>query len=323
MLTLTGLNESELPWRNARRAHWITGPPLPADMFAEDDTTGPLWAVPPAERPSVMRAESESYPARIKRFLDGLETADAELRARMARLGIGELGHGDEEGESGPGCPVCLEVFGSESDKPAWMGSAEVAERRVVVAPCGNFHVFHRGCLSKTLESVHSWRRWACPLCRGKLRDHDGRKKEEEEAAAGVGRVSDSVQTGTAATAAAMTAAAAANKGKPMPKVAPPASLREEVRRREEIEGLICEDGAYIPTIHGNSSTSVAGHDGDAEGGGNGTIDDQEVKEEAAESSSGDDGAAAGVSGTANGTSQGKAKKKKKKGKKGKGKAKA
>ena len=45
MLYLSGVDENQLPWRNTRGAHWITGPPRPADYFAEDDTTGPLWAM--------------------------------------------------------------------------------------------------------------------------------------------------------------------------------------------------------------------------------------------------------------------------------------
>lgn len=254
MLTLSNFQPGDLPWTNTRGAHWIAGPPLPADLFAEDDTTGPQWALPPAERLSARRKDAEEYPNRVKRFIDGFDTVDAELRLRMARLGIGQIGS-DASGGA-PGCVVCLEKFGEEDAE--WLADTSTLDQQVVVAPCGGFHAFHRGCLIKTLESVHSWRSWACPMCRAKLRDEEGKKKEEEEEAAGVGRAARGrggvVATAAGVVTAAMATAAAmmsSSRGKAKPptvlRVAP-TSLREEIRRREQERGYVCDYPACYPT---------------------------------------------------------------------------
>lgn len=235
---------------NIRDAHYVVAaPPFSVAWLNRDDV---VEAFPgfSLDRGSAQRGrEAEEYTARIKRFLDGLETADAELRLRMTRLGIGEIGDSDggEEDARGPGCAICLEVFGKESDRPEWMGSAEVHERRVIVSPCAGFHLYHRGCLRQALAAVMTWRKWSCPLCRAPLRDEAAKRVEAAERGASASSPSTSA------------------KGKAKAKAGTNAttSLREEVHRREKEKGYVCDyPTCYSGGSGGGSTTSSNKDDG-------------------------------------------------------------
>ncbi|KAK0545299.1 hypothetical protein OC846_005729 [Tilletia horrida] len=83
----------------------------------------------------------EEQPSKEKadKYVAGLERADAELRERMARLGLGDIGdygasdslmdtHGTQ------GCGICLEPFAAE-DNPEWLVGKQRAEEETVVPP--------------------------------------------------------------------------------------------------------------------------------------------------------------------------------------------
>lgn len=228
LLSLTSPSAPTLSARQrARNPHLITGHPI----FDEGD---PREDWPGGGTPGNARNAAElrrDNLARIKRFVDDLDTADAELRLRMARLGIGEVGD-DATGEGRPGCAVCIETFDID-DKPEWAVGPEAHDQRVVITPCGGFHLFHRSCIRQSLEAVESWRQWACPMCRAPLRDVEAKRAEELEGRSRAG-----------------VASANGTSHKTTQK-----SLREEIRRREKERGYLCDYPACYPTYDTEPST--------------------------------------------------------------------
>lgn len=206
--------------RDPRNAHFLAGPPFPIRITM---STGP----------DGLQAEEQPNPERAKTFVDSLETADAELRARMARLGIGDIGSiGGEDGELG--CPVCLDPYDESADRPEWVGGDEARDHHVVVIPCNGFHSLHRRCLLDWLATKPP-SRWTCPMCRSSITPSDLLKDQPHR---------------TGAPAA----------GQPLSSVHPPSdeslqkelaarsqSLREEIHRREKAQGYLCDYLACFP----------------------------------------------------------------------------
>lgn len=118
----------------------------------------------PSLTPAQLRALASSYTAHLER-------ADKELRARMAALGMGDIGAAEEErrdaGDSLLGCAICLEPYATNEDKPSWLGS-EAESQHVVAVGCRGFHTLHRGCLRDWLQALQP-EKWTCPFCRDPL----------------------------------------------------------------------------------------------------------------------------------------------------------
>ncbi|CAO1615182.1 unnamed protein product [Parajaminaea phylloscopi] len=206
-----------------RHAPFLAGPPFPIRISM---TNGPGGA----------QAEEQPNPERAKTFVDSLETADAELRERMARLGIGDIGaFGGDSDEAGElGCPVCLDVYDETSDRPEWIGGEEAKDQHVVVIPCNGFHSLHRRCLLAWLASKPP-SQWNCPMCRSSITPSDLLRQNPHA-------------TGTRQT------------GQPLSSVHPPSheslqeeiaarsrSLRDEIHRREKDHGYLCDYLACFP----------------------------------------------------------------------------
>ncbi|KAI3628584.1 hypothetical protein CBS14141_000287 [Malassezia furfur] len=114
--------------------------------------------------------EEQPDPERAAQFVQGLEQVDAELRKRMSRFGISDLGAdvlGDTDGPV-TGCGVCLEPY-ARDDRPAWfVGEAQHEKETVVVVPCAGFHTLHASCLRDWLANTPP-NKWACPFCRAPI----------------------------------------------------------------------------------------------------------------------------------------------------------
>lgn len=203
-----------------RRAHFLAGPPFPIRITMTDGPDG-------------FQAEEQPNPEHAKTFVDSLETADEELRSRMARLGIGDIGAcGGDEGELG--CPVCLDPYDESSDRPEWVGGEEAKDHHVVVIPCKGFHSLHRRCLLDWLASKPP-SQWSCPMCRSSITPSSLLKNRPR-------------------------ASGAEPSGQPMSSIHPPSdeslkkelaahsrSLREEIHRRENQQGYLCDYLACFP----------------------------------------------------------------------------
>ncbi|PWN26521.1 hypothetical protein BDZ90DRAFT_233146 [Jaminaea rosea] len=228
LFSVTDVSRASYP--NPRNAHFVSGPPFPVVLYDDmglspDDLTESLPWGESAQRWSRLREERDKNPKKARSYVDGLETVDADLRKRMARLEIGELGaYAEEDGTSsaasdaGPGCPVCLEIYDERSDKPEWAGGQAAQDERVVVVPCGGFHCMHRKCLLEWLAGAQSPQHWTCPMCRTALSETAEGNGEESSNGKGKGKATTTK-----------------------------ASLREEIRRREKARGFLCDYGACLP----------------------------------------------------------------------------
>ncbi|KAN0064440.1 hypothetical protein ACQY0O_002818 [Thecaphora frezii] len=176
-----------------------------------------------------------------KAYVQGLERADAELRSRMARLGMGGIGafaRGGESGEGGEGdallgCGICLDSYEAE-DRPEWIAGEKGRDEAVVAVPCAGHHTLHAGCLRDWLSKTPP-SQWTCPFCRAHL-DAPPRPNRGADGAGG--------------TDASAAAAAAAATSKVVGEAAAPRStttLRDEVRRRERQRGWRCDAPACLP----------------------------------------------------------------------------
>lgn len=210
-----------------RNAHFLGGPPFPANIsftFA-----GPGGA---------MQAEEQPSPERAREFVDSLETADAELRSRMARLGLGELGSfggdGEEQGELG--CPICLDPYDDTADKPEWAGGPDAKDNNVVVIPCPGFHSMHRRCVFEWLSSKPI-SQWNCPMCRSSIAPSVLVNKDDG------GRSGSSAS----ATPAASVLRPPSHDSLVKELAARSHSLREEIHRREKQRGYLCDYPACFP----------------------------------------------------------------------------
>lgn len=112
-------------------------------------------------------------PERAADYVRGLERVDSDLRVRMSRFGIGDIGVDDFGGKEGAtsGCGVCLEPYAKE-DRPAWFSGQQTFENESVVAvPCPGFHTLHASCLRGWLSNTPP-SKWVCPFCRASLSEN-------------------------------------------------------------------------------------------------------------------------------------------------------
>ncbi|UZJ51471.1 hypothetical protein CBS101457_000791 [Exobasidium rhododendri] len=190
-------------------------------------------------------------PERASRFVDSLERADAELRDRMSRLGMGAIGdyggrQDNEGGEGALGCGICLDEYLSE-DRPEWIGGQASKDEEVVAVPCAGHHTLHHRCLydwlSKTPPSE-----WTCPFCRA------GLDKQKVEKSANSSEQQQQQQPRTSGPASPPSDAA-----KSVEQEAKARSLRDEVRWREKKRGWRCDAPACLPRYpRKNSASSFA-----------------------------------------------------------------
>lgn len=182
-------------------------------------------APPQPEQPDAERA---------KRFVASLERADAELRSRLARLGMGDIG-GGLSGADALGCGICLDEYPTE-DRPEWIGGQASIDEEVVGVPCAGHHTLHHRCLLEWLSNTPP-SQWSCPFCRAPL------NKEKVDSSA-----SPSQQAQTQSQAGTQTTGPASNDtGKGSQDEAKSRTLREEVRFRERAHGWRCDSPACLP----------------------------------------------------------------------------
>lgn len=97
-------------------------------------------------------------------YVHALEFADADLRKRMSRLGIADIGLGmTERGYLRIGCAICMEAYPVGELCPR--NGSPFSDSDVVVVPCAGQHTLHAECLRSWLASVEP-DKWSCPLCR-------------------------------------------------------------------------------------------------------------------------------------------------------------
>ncbi|KAK0561148.1 hypothetical protein OC844_003356 [Tilletia horrida] len=223
------------------RPHLATGPPF--QIFFQFATAA--GGVPSEEeQPSKEKAE---------KYVAELERADAELRERMARLGLGDIGDYSDssslmETHGTQGCGICLEPFATE-DKPEWVVGKQQAEDEAVVAvPCAGHHTLHASCLRGWLENVKP-SAWTCPFCRAAL-------VLPPSLAGPASSSSTTTTTTTGANAdanvprpsgAAQRSAEREEAEKRRLDEAQSRSLREEIRYREKQRGWRCDAAACLP----------------------------------------------------------------------------
>ncbi|PWN19289.1 hypothetical protein BCV69DRAFT_284437 [Microstroma glucosiphilum] len=225
-----------------RHPHFIAGPPF-------------MVAWQPFTIRGTQTAEEQPSPEKAKAFVDTLETADAELRERMARLSIGDIGvFGGAGGAGGPnsseegelGCPVCLDPYDETSDRPEWIGGEAARENQVVVIPCPGFHSMHRKCLVEWLSS-QAPSKWSCPMCRTSITPSDvvkGARRAGQQARQPQQQQQQQQQAATPTQA---------NLAKEIEARAH--SLREEIHRRERQRGFTCDYQACFPDYELPSAT--------------------------------------------------------------------
>ncbi|GAC97376.1 hypothetical protein PHSY_004961 [Pseudozyma hubeiensis SY62] len=161
-------------------------------------------------------------------FVKQLERADAELRARMARLGMGSIGGfgdtiaGGAEADALLGCGICLDSYDTD-DRPEWIDGPKSQDEAVVAVPCSGHHTLHAGCLRDWLEKLPP-SQWTCPFCRASIGPSPNK-----------GNARDTSSSSPTKSAAIPSASAAHT------------TLREEVRARERKRGWRCDAPACLP----------------------------------------------------------------------------
>ncbi|PWN49131.1 hypothetical protein IE53DRAFT_375259 [Violaceomyces palustris] len=182
-------------------------------------------------------------PERAARFVSGLEKADSELRSRMARLGMGDIGdyeggggHTTSEGQDHAllGCGICLERY-EEEDRPEWIAGKASEDEAVVAVPCSGHHTLHAGCLRDWLAKTPP-SQWSCPFCRAPL----CKKRVEESASSSNGPEGQSFSSSPSSSTGKN-----CQEGKD--EDAKVTTLREEVRHRERLRGWRCDAPACLP----------------------------------------------------------------------------
>lgn len=175
-------------------------------------------------------------PQKAANYVKQLERADAELRSRMARLGIGSIGgfataSGSDDQDTLLGCGVCLDSYEAE-DRPEWIDGPRSHDEAVVAVPCTGHHTLHAGCLRDWLSKLPP-SQWTCPFCRASLSaGPDTTQSPPSHAAA---RKSTSATTPPVHT-----------------------SLRDEVRARERQRGWRCDAPACLPRYPNESRVDDA-----------------------------------------------------------------
>lgn len=169
-------------------------------------------------------------PERASRFVASLERADAELRDRMARLGMGDIGGGS--GEDSLGCGICLDEYATE-DRPEWIGGQASIDEEVVGVPCAGHHTLHHRCLYEWLAKVPP-SQWSCPFCRAPL----DQNKVDQSAVPENSSITPSYHSPPTREEDSI---------KKAEKEARSRTLREEVRVRERGRGWRCDSPACLP----------------------------------------------------------------------------
>lgn len=171
------------------------------------------------------------------KYVKQLERADAELRSRMARLGMGSIGGfgevtGSDDQDALLGCGICLDNYEAD-DRPEWIDGPKSQDEAVVAVPCQGHHTLHAGCLKDWLAKLPP-SQWTCPFCRASLK-------------------SDTASIATSASPPR-------GVTKPASSSAPVhTSLRDEVRARERQRGWKCDAPACLPRYPVSSRTD-GGH---------------------------------------------------------------
>lgn len=191
---------------DSQQPRLVAGPPFRIILDIQ-------FASPPApEQPDAEKAA---------KYVKQLERADAELRARMARLGIGSIGGfadsaTSDEQDALLGCGICLDSYEAE-DRPEWIDGPKSQDEAVVAVPCPGHHTLHAGCLREWLAKLPP-SQWTCPFCRASL----------------------------SVNSKANTASASPSKS-PTSSVQTHPTLRDEVRTRERTRGWRCDAPACLP----------------------------------------------------------------------------
>ncbi|SNX88047.1 related to conserved hypothetcial protein [Melanopsichium pennsylvanicum] len=172
-------------------------------------------------------------PERAAKYVKQLERADAELRARMARLGLGSIGGfadascADDQ-DALLGCGVCLDNY-EAGDRPEWIDGPKSQDEAVVAVPCHGHHTLHAGCLRDWLAKLPP-SQWSCPFCRANLNPNASHLSAEAT-------IRSSPKAASASSAPVHT------------------TLRDEVRVRERQRGWRCDAPACLPRYPAASCT--------------------------------------------------------------------
>ncbi|KAJ1018594.1 hypothetical protein NDA16_004876 [Ustilago loliicola] len=182
-------------------------------------------------------------PEKAAKYVQQLERADAELRARMARLGMGSIGGfadaaGGDDQDALLGCGVCLDNYEAE-DRPEWIDGQKSQDEAVVAVPCPGHHTLHAGCFREWLAKLPP-SQWTCPFCRASLSPDTTHRPAQNSAPSARGT------TGSSRTSlkAASTSSAPVHT-----------TLREDVRARERQRGWRCDAPACFPRYPVSSRT--------------------------------------------------------------------
>lgn len=181
-------------------------------------------------------------PEKAAKFVKQLERADAELRARMARLGMGSIGGfadaaGSDDQDALLGCGVCLDNYEAE-DRPEWIDGPKSQDDAVVAVPCSGHHTLHAGCFREWLAKLPP-SQWTCPFCRASLSPNATRPAAQPS------------QSANGTTTSSRASPKAASSSSPAIRT----TLREEVRARERQRGWRCDAPACFPRYPVSSRT--------------------------------------------------------------------
>lgn len=143
-------NDDFIPWQNPKKAKYLAFAPCPVDPFDMGSPRNPQVSMSAAQHPHRVEKMINIKEDKATTFIDRLEKVDTSLLQRMVRVGLGT---------------IALEAAGEEV-------SAET--KNLVVAPCGNYHVFHFDELKAHIMSLDLPFYWRCPSCDKVLQENVG-----------------------------------------------------------------------------------------------------------------------------------------------------
>lgn len=188
----------------------------------------------------------QPHPEKAAKYVKQLERADAELRARMARLGMGSIGGfadtaASEDQDALIGCGVCLDNYEAE-DRPEWIDGPKSQDEAVVAVPCPGHHTLHARCLREWLQKLPP-SQWTCPFCRATLSPDSSHRPAQT----------------SSSTSASTTSSRTSPKAELSVSAPVRSTLRDDVRARERQRGWRCDAPACLPR-YPVSSRSEDGH---------------------------------------------------------------